>query len=760
MGKVKVVSKNNQVSVKVKSTKGEQLNQNMAELLSKTEVEGFLPFYITSDGSSFSAEYGIAGYETAKEFFKNRVIDQHTFSVFMKSSVKALSGMSAYNMEYGNVLVSMDTVLVESTTGKALFMYYPADGYQNGLFFNMFLEDVLSMMRIPVNTDVSFMVKLKELLKHPENMTWDILDEYADSIDVAPVNRGVIPQQVYQQTPIPPVSVQPAMYATPVYSQPPVYSDPVQPAVQEENNTYVNSNQPEKICPVCGMHSTTPDALFCIGCGSRLEAAVNTEEQDTENKEEDAQVKTCPSCGADNNLDSLFCAECGTRLDQETECVGSDEDVKSETSPIMFIKNGRVVDSVTGTDEIMNIIIKDNIIEEVGHDISIDETDTDNVTVIDAAGLVVAPGLMDTHVHFRDPGFTYKEDIITGAAAAARGGFTSVVCMANTKPAVDNIETLDYIQKKGETTGIHVMQTAAVTKDLKGTELVDMEALADAGAVGFTDDGIPIMDEHVLTMAMKKAAELDLPISLHEEDPEFIIKSGVNQGKVAEQLGYGGASSTAEDVMVARDCVLALHTGASVCIQHISSGNSVELVRTAKKLGADVHAEATPHHFTLTEDAVLMYGTNARMNPPLRTEDDRVKIIEGIKDGTIDMIVTDHAPHSEEEKAKPLESAPSGITGLETSLALGIKSLVEPGHISLMKLMELMSKNPAEFYRMVPGSVTKGAPADLVIFGEKETWTVRKEDFASKASNSPFIGWELPGKVHYTICSGKIVYQA
>lgn len=760
MGKVKVVSKNNQVSVKVKSTKGEQLNQNMAELLSKTEVEGFLPFYITSDGSSFSAEYGIAGYETAKEFFKNRVIDQHTFSVFMKSSVKALSGMSAYNMEYGNVLVSMDTVLVESTTGKALFMYYPADGYQNGLFFNMFLEDVLSMMRIPANTDVSFMVKLKELLKHPENMTWDILDEYADSIDVAPVNRGVIPQQVYQQTPIPPVSVQPAMYATPVYSQPPVYSDPVQPAVQEQNNTYVNNNQPEKICPVCGMHSTTPDALFCIGCGSRLEAAVNTEEQDTENKEEDAQVKTCPSCGADNNLDSLFCAECGTRLDQETECVGSDEDVKSETSPIMFIKNGRVVDPVTGTDEIMNIIIKDNIIEEVGHDISIDETDTDNVTVIDAAGLVVAPGLMDTHVHFRDPGFTYKEDIITGAAAAARGGFTSVVCMANTKPAVDNIETLDYIQKKGETTGIHVMQTATVTKDLKGTELVDMEALADAGAVGFTDDGIPIMDEHVLTMAMKKAAELDLPISLHEEDPEFIIKSGVNQGKVAEQLGYGGASSTAEDVMVARDCVLALHTGASVCIQHISSGNSVELVRTAKKLGADVHAEATPHHFTLTEDAVLMYGTNARMNPPLRTEDDRVKIIEGIKDGTIDMIVTDHAPHSEEEKAKPLESAPSGITGLETSLALGIKSLVEPGHISLMKLMELMSKNPAEFYRMVPGSVTKGAPADLVIFGEKEIWTVRKEDFASKASNSPFIGWELPGKVHYTICSGKIVYQA
>ena len=774
MGKVRVVSKNNQVSVKVKSTKGEQLNHSMAELLSKTEVEGFLPFYLTSDGSSFSAEYGIAGYETAKEFFKNRVIDQHTFSVFMKSSVKALSGMSAYNMEYGNVLVSMDTVLVESTTGKALFMYYPADGYQNGLFFNMFLEDVLSMMRIPANTDVSFMVKLREFLKHPENMTWDILDEYADSIDIAPVNRGVIPQQVYQQAPFSPVSVQPApaMYETPVYSQPSVYSDPVQPSVQEQNNTYVNNNQPEKICPVCGMHSTTPDALFCIGCGSRLEAVVNTEEQNIESKEENIQVKICPSCGADNNLDSLFCSECGTRLNQEAdhveagkfdenvnldENVGADEDEKSEASPTMFIKNGRVVDSVTGTDEIMNIIIKDNIIEEVGHDISIDETD--NVTVIDATGLVVAPGLMDTHVHFRDPGFTYKEDIITGAAAAARGGFTSVVCMANTKPAVDNIETLEYIQKKGETTGIHVLQTASVTKELKGVELVDMEALANAGAVGFTDDGIPIMNEHVLVEAMKKAAELDLPISLHEEDPEFIIRPGVNQGKVAEQLEYGGASATAEDVMVARDCILALHTGASVCIQHISSGNSVEIVRTAKKLGADVHAEATPHHFTLTEDAVLKYGTNARMNPPLRTEEDRIKIIEGIKDGTIDMIVTDHAPHSDEEKARPLENAPSGITGLETSLALGIKSLVEPGHISLMKLMELMSKNPAEFYRMIPGSITKGAAADLVIFGEKELWAVRKEDFASKASNSPFIGWELPGKIHYTISSGKIVYQ-
>lgn len=418
---------------------------------------------------------------------------------------------------------------------------------------------------------------------------------------------------------------------------------------------------------------------------------------------------------------------------------------------MILIQNGRVVDPVTRIDEVMDVLIEGSKIIKTGPGLCEPKAE-----VIDASGLVVAPGLVDVHVHFRDPGLTYKEDILTGAAAAARGGFTTVVCMANTKPVVDNLETLKYIQEKGETTGIHVLQASAVSKGLKGQELVDMEAMADAGAAGFTDDGIPIMDEKLLVAAMEKAKELDLPISLHEEDPMFIDKPGVHRGEISEKLGYGGASRTAEDVMVARDCILALHTGAPVCVQHISSKNSVELVRVARKMGADIHAEATPHHFTLTDEAVLEYGTLARMNPPVRTEEDRQAIIEGIKDGTIDMIVTDHAPHSEEEKARPLESAPSGITGLETSLGLGIRSLVEPGHLTLMELMSCMSKNPAEFYRMIPGSVTADAPADLVIFGEKELWTVDK--FASKATNSPFRGWELPGKVHYTICAGKIVY--
>ena len=424
---------------------------------------------------------------------------------------------------------------------------------------------------------------------------------------------------------------------------------------------------------------------------------------------------------------------------------------------MILIKNGRIVDPVRQFDDIADILIEGKNIVKVGKNLEFDENDS-NLSVIDASGLVAAPGLVDAHVHFRDPGFTYKEDIETGAKAAAKGGFTMVVCMANTKPAVDNLETLKYIQDKAAKTGIHILQASTITKGLQGKELVDMDAMANAGACGFTDDGLPILNEKIIVEAMEKARELDLPVSLHEEDPALIIRPGVNQGTVSEKLGYGGASRTAEDVMVARDVILALHTGASVCIQHISSGNSVELVRTAKKLGADVHAEATPHHFTLTEDAVLEYGALARMNPPLRTEKDRQEIIEGIKDGTIDMIVTDHAPHSMEEKAKPLADAPSGITGLETSLSLGIKSLVQPGHISLMKLMELMSKNPAEFYRMEPASITEGAVADLVIFGENELWTVDK--FASKASNSPFKGWELPGKVHFTICDGNIVYEA
>ena len=419
----------------------------------------------------------------------------------------------------------------------------------------------------------------------------------------------------------------------------------------------------------------------------------------------------------------------------------------------MILKKGHLVNPATGTDAVMDIRFDNGIIQEIGTDL----TPSVSEKVLDISGLVVAPGLVDTHIHFRDPGFTYKEDLHTGSLAAAKGGFTSVICMANTKPVVDSVNTLKDILTRAKREKIHIYQTASVSYGLNGEKMTDFDALAANGACGFTDDGIPLMNAVFCYNAMKKAAELHMPVSLHEEDKSFIANNGINAGKVAEKLGIEGSPAVAEEVMVARDCMLALRTGASVVIQHISSGNSVELVRTALKLGADIHAEATPHHFTLTEEAVLEHGTLAKMNPPLRTEEDRQAIIRGLQDDTIDLIATDHAPHSAEEKAKPLTEAPSGITGLETSLGLGITSLVKPGYLSLMDLLAKMTCNPADLYQLPAGNIQVNAPADFVIFNPEEKWTVG--DFASKASNSPFKGTELYGKIHYTICNGEIIYR-
>lgn len=419
----------------------------------------------------------------------------------------------------------------------------------------------------------------------------------------------------------------------------------------------------------------------------------------------------------------------------------------------MILKKGHLVNPATGTDAVMDIRFDNGIIQEIGTDL----TPSVSEKVLDISGLVVAPGLVDTHIHFRDPGFTYKEDLHTGSLAAAKGGFTSVICMANTKPVVDSVNTLKDILTRAKGEKIHIYQTASVSYGLNGEKMTDFDALAANGACGFTDDGIPLMNAVFCYNAMKKAAELHMPVSLHEEDKSFIANNGINAGKVAEKLGIEGSPAIAEEVMVARDCMLALRTGASVVIQHISSGNSVELVRTALKLGADIHAEATPHHFTLTEEAVLEHGTLAKMNPPLRSEEDRQAIIRGLQDDTIDLIATDHAPHSAEEKAKPLTEAPSGITGLETSLGLGITSLVKPGYLSLMDLLAKMTCNPADLYQLPAGNIQVNAPADFVIFNPEEKWTV--SDFASKASNSPFKGTELYGKIHYTICNGEIIYR-
>ena len=285
----------------------------------------------------------------------------------------------------------------------------------------------------------------------------------------------------------------------------------------------------------------------------------------------------------------------------------------------------------------------------------------------------------------------------------------------------------------------------------------NMEELKKLGAVGFTDDGMPILDSSLAKRAMEEAARLNVPLSFHEEDPAFIENNGINQGAVSRQLDIGGSPALAEDIMVARDCMLALHTGAVIEIQHISSGNSVRIVRLAKQMGAKIMAEVTPHHFSLDESALLKHGTLAKMNPPLRTELDREEILHGLQDNTIDIIATDHAPHSSEEKSRPFTEAPSGIIGLETSLALGITNLVHPGHLSLLQLIEKMSLNPARLYSLDKGYLAPGADADIVIFDPNELWTVT--DFISKSSNSPFIGERLFGKVKYTICSGKMVYS-
>lgn len=421
----------------------------------------------------------------------------------------------------------------------------------------------------------------------------------------------------------------------------------------------------------------------------------------------------------------------------------------------MLIKNGFLIDPASDTERLVDLRITDGLIQTLADAGTL--TPENGEDELDAAGLMISPGLVDTHIHFRDPGFTYKEDLHTGSLAAAAGGFTSVICMANTSPVIDSVPVLKELMEREALEDIHIFQAAAVSCGLKGEEMTSMKELAAAGACGFTDDGIPLKNAAFLYKAMEEAKALDLPISLHEEDPAFIETNGINHGPVSDALGIYGSPSIAEESLVARDCLLALRSGAQVVIQHISSGQSVELVRTFKAMGANLHAEATPHHFTLTDEAVLKYGALAKMNPPLRTENDRLAIIEGLKDGTIDLIATDHAPHSTEEKSRPITQTPSGIIGLETSLALGITSLVRPGHLTLSQLIEKMTINPANLYHLPFGSVTEGKAADLVLFDPNEKWI--PETYASKSSNSPFTGWELYGKVKYTICDGKIVYK-
>lgn len=433
---------------------------------------------------------------------------------------------------------------------------------------------------------------------------------------------------------------------------------------------------------------------------------------------------------------------------------------------MLLIEQGYLIDPKTKTEGNRDILIGDErIIKIEEHEkmqayIKTLDKNADSLNVISAKGCIVSPGLIDVHVHFRDPGFTYKEDIETGARAAAAGGFTTVVLMANTKPAVDNVQTLQEVLEKGKKTGIHVKTCACVTKGLQGQELVDFATLRKEGAAGFTDDGIPLMDEAVVKEAMERTAALQVPISFHEEDKSYITNNGINEGKASSYYGIGGSPRKAEISLVDRDLKLALSTGAIIDIQHISSKEAVELVRQAKKdpkANGRIHAEATPHHIALTEDALIEKGTMAKMNPPLRTQEDRQAILAGLKDGTIDLIATDHAPHSTEEKERPLTQAPSGIIGLESALAVCNEQLVKGAVLTMSGMLAKLTCNPADMYGLDAGYLKEGGPADLVIFDPDETW--RYEKGYSKSVNSPFLGQELTGKVHVTVCAGKVVYM-
>lgn len=420
---------------------------------------------------------------------------------------------------------------------------------------------------------------------------------------------------------------------------------------------------------------------------------------------------------------------------------------------MILLKEGRVIDPATGFDKIADVLIENDRIINIEENI-----DAKDAQVIDCRGCIVGPGLVDVHTHFRDPGLTYKEDILTGAKAAAAGGYTSVVLMANTKPSVDSAETLEYVLDKGKQTDIHIYSCGAVTKGLKGEELTDFKELKKAGAIGLTDDGIPLLNESLAENAMSEAAKHGMVLSFHEEDPKYIENNGINHGKASEHYNIGGSDREAEISMVRRDLEIAGKTGATINIQHISSKETIELIREAKKkYPGKVYAEATPHHIALNEEAAIKYGTLAKMNPPLRTEEDRQAIIDALMDGTIDFIATDHAPHSKEEKEKKITEAPSGIIGLETALPIANEILVKQYKMSFLKVFCKMSLNPARLYNISAGKLAKNEIADVVVFDEK--LAKKYEKSYSKSQNSPFLGHIFEGNVVMTICGGKIVYR-
>lgn len=419
-----------------------------------------------------------------------------------------------------------------------------------------------------------------------------------------------------------------------------------------------------------------------------------------------------------------------------------------------LLKNGTVIDYATNTCEKLDVLIENEKIVKIEKEIK-ESAEKE----IDCSMLYIMPGMVDMHCHLREPGGEHKETIETGSKSAVAGGFTTICPMPNTNPTPDNAEVLQKIIKEAKRVNLcNVLPFSSVTKGEKGQELVNFQEQLQAGAIAFSDDGMPVENAKTIRDAMIQVNKLGSFISEHCEE-KTVSSGAINAGKVAEQLGVQGVLPEAEEIMVARDIVIAETNNLHTHICHISTKTSVNMIRDAKKREVKVTCETCPHYYSFTQEEVLKSGVNAKMNPPLREEKDKQAIIEGLKDGTIDAIITDHAPHTEEEKAKGLETAPNGIIGFETALPATITYLVDKGYLDYINMVRLMSYTPAKLLKIDRGELKEGAIADITIFNPNEKYTYTKEMVVSKSKNTPYIGKELKGKVYYTIVSGKIVYE-
>lgn len=421
----------------------------------------------------------------------------------------------------------------------------------------------------------------------------------------------------------------------------------------------------------------------------------------------------------------------------------------------VLIKNGQVVDVKTKINEIFDILIENGKIVEIGNGLELSNGD-----VIDAAGKYVLPGFVDAHCHLREPGFEYKEDIESGTRSAAMGGFTSIACMPNTNPVIDNEALVKYVINKAKQDGVvNVYPIGAISKGLKGEELAEIGELKFAGAVAISDDGKPVRNPSLMKKALQYASMFDITVISHCEDIDLADEGVMNEGYMSTILGLKGIPSAAEEAMVSRELILAEYTKTPVHIAHVSTYLAVDLIRNAKKRGVKVTAETCPHYFSLTEDACDNFNTLAKVNPPLRTRKDVNAIIEGLKDGTIDIIATDHAPHHEDEKNVEFNIAANGLVGFETAIPLAVTYLVKPGHLTIEQLVEKMSINPSKILGLNKGTLEVGKTADITIIDVNEEFVVDIQKFKSKSKNSPFGGLKLNGAVYYTIVGGNVIVR-